>query len=455
MGVEHFDFFVIGAGSGGVRGARLAAQAGRKVGIAERSAFGGTCVNVGCVPKKLFSYASHFSEYFEQASGFGWHSGSERQFDMGTFIRNKDREILRLNGIYEKLLEDNGVRIFRGEASFIDSHRITIGETIITADKILIATGGTPIIPKIAGASHGFISDDLFYLDSLPKRVVIVGGGYIAVEFAGIFRGLGSQVTQIYRGKRLLGGFDEDVSNFLASEMVKKGIDIRFEDNITALRKEGVRKEGDLTIASLQSGVEISADIIFFAIGRRALSDNLNLSAAGVDLDEKGLIKIDRHYATSSSDIYAVGDIVGRMALTPVALREATIVVENLFGSSNSVIDYSLVPTAVFSNPAIGVVGLTQSQCDERGLKYDIYKSEFTALQHQLSGSDERVFIKMLVDKLSDKVLGIHMVGDSSPEIMQGFAVALQGGLTKKHFDATIGIHPTSAEELVTLRKSS
>ncbi len=445
--MEQFDFFVIGGGSGGVRGARLAAQLGKKVGIAERSAFGGTCVNVGCIPKKLFSYAAHFSEYFEYATGFGWEEGSHRDFNVKKFIANKDKEILRLNGIYEKIMQDNGVSIYKGTAKFLDANRLQIGDEQISADKFLIATGGTPALPDIEGVELASISDDLFTLDKLPKKSVVVGGGYIAVEFAGILQGLGSQVTQFYRGDKLLRGFDEDIADFLATEMQKKSIDIRFNDNITALKKDG-----DSITAKLQNGGTITADKFFFATGRNPLSDNMDLKTAGVQCSKKGFIEVNDSYQTSVEHIYAVGDIVGKLALTPVALREATIVVDSLFGTANLGIDYNLVPTAVFSNPAIATVGLTQIKADAQGIKYDIYKSQFTALQHQLSGSDERTFIKMLVEKSTDKVLGIHMVGDSSPEIMQGFAVALQAGATKKQFDATIGIHPTVAEELVTLR---
>lgn len=447
---KKFDFLVIGAGSGGVRAARLAAAYGARTGIVEQAALGGTCVNVGCIPKKLFTIAAHFSEAFQQAKDYGWDNITEPKFDIARFQANKDQEIQRLNDIYQALLNDSGVHIFNGTASFTAPNCIRVGNTELMADKILIATGGKPFVPPFLGNEHADISDKLFSLKSLPRRVIIVGGGYIAVEFASILHGLGAEVVQIHRGKRLLRGFDEDIGEKLGEEMQKKGIELIFNDTPLALKKDS---DGYIT-AHLKSGMSIATDRVFYATGRRPHSEALNLKAAGVRCGADGAIDVDENYRTSAQHIYAVGDVSGHVALTPVALRQATMVADKLFAVPTLDINYDLIPTAVFSNPPLAAIGLTAETADKRGLDYDIYQTTFTPLQNRLCRDSGQTFIKMLVEKCSDKVLGLCMLGDAAAEIVQGFAVAVNAGLTKRQFDLTLGIHPTVAEEFVTLRQA-
>lgn len=448
MSSYDYDLFVIGAGSGGVRASRIAAQLGAKVAVAEDRFYGGTCVNIGCVPKKLFVYASHFAEEFEDAAGFGWTVG-ERNFDWPALVANKTAEIERLNGIYERILKNAGVEIVDARATVVDAHTVEAGGRRITAEHILVATGGKPFLPDIRGREHASISDDMFYLEKFPKRVVVVGGGYIAVEFAGIMKGLGAAVTQLYRGPHFLRGFDDDLRQFLAQEMRKKGVDVRFNSTV-----ECIEKRGDELYAELSNGSEITADLILYATGRVAKTENLGLEAAGVELADNGAIKVDGEFRTSVPSIYAIGDVIDRVQLTPVALGEGMWLARHLFGEAPTApFDYADIPSAVFSQPALASVGLTEAAAHDGYGDLDVYISEFRALKHTLSGSEERSFMKLIVDKASDRVVGAHMAGPEAGEIIQGLAIAVKMGATKAQFDATIGIHPTSAEEFVTMRE--
>lgn len=442
-----YDLFVIGAGSGGVRASRMSASYGAKVAVAEDRYLGGTCVNVGCVPKKLLVYASHFSEEFRDAAGFGWTVGP-RSFSWPTLIENKNAEIARLNGIYRSLLEKAGVELIEARAVVVDPHTVEVGGRRVTAEKILVATGGWPTIPDIPGREHVVTSNEAFFLDELPRRVVIVGGGYIAVEFAGIFHGLGSEVTQLYRGPLFLRGFDDDVRSFLAEEMTKKGVDLRFNANIAR-----VDRQGDTLVATLEDGGVIEADIIMYATGRDPNTRGLGLEQAGVRLAPNGAVMVDDEFHSSVSSIYAIGDVIDRVALTPVAIAEGMVFAWNNFRTGGRTMDYADIPTAVFSQPNIGTVGLTEAEAWSRFDDVEVYMSSFRPMKHTLSGSDERAMMKLVVDKASDRVVGVHMVGPEAGEIMQGIGVALKAGATKADFDATIGIHPTSAEEFVTMRE--
>jgi glutathione reductase (NADPH) len=449
MAEYDYDLFTIGAGSGGVRAARISAGYGAKVGIAEDTYLGGTCVNVGCVPKKLLVYASHFAEDFEDAAGFGWSVG-ERKFDWPTLIASKNKEIERLNGIYGRLLGNAGVTLYEGRATVVDPHTVSINGETITAKYILVATGGWPVVPDIPGKEHAITSNEAFYLDDLPKRVVVVGGGYIAVEFAGIFHGLGSAVTQLYRGPLFLRGFDDDVRGFLADEMRKKGVDLRFNANIAR-----IEKKGDVFLAELEDGTVLETDLVMYATGRAPKARGIGLEEAGVELNGKGAIVVDDHFKSSVDSIYAIGDVIDRMALTPVAIAEGMVLAANLFRGESGVMDYADVPTAVFSQPNIGTAGLTEAQARETYGAVDIYKSSFTPMKHTLTGRDEKTFMKLIVDQASDRVVGFHMVGPDAGETTQGVGIALKCGATKAQFDATVGIHPTAAEEFVTMREKA
>ncbi|MBV7330672.1 glutathione-disulfide reductase [Chloroflexi bacterium TSY] len=446
-----YDLFTIGAGSGGVRASRFAASYGARVAVAEERYYGGTCVNVGCVPKKLFVYASHYADDFEDAAGFGWTVGN-RQFDWQTLVQNKDAEISRLNGIYNRILDAAGVEQFDGRATIVDPHTVEINGQQITARYILVATGGWPWMPEIPGAEHTISSNEAFYLKELPKRIIIAGGGYIATEFASIFHGLGVETIQLYRAGLFLRGFDEELRNTLAEEMRKKGIDLRFHAPVITQ----VEKKSDGLHATLADGSRLVADQIMFATGRRPLTANLGLENAGVELGKNDAIVVDDYSQSSVPSIYAIGDVTNRMNLTPVALAEGMAVARTLFNDQPTKPDYNNVPTAIFSQPNIGTVGLTEGAA--RALnnnKIDIYRSKFRALKHTLSGRDEQTLMKLIVHSETDRVLGVHMVGPDAGEIIQGFAVALKAGATKEVFDATIGIHPTSAEEFVTMREKS
>lgn len=443
-----YDLFVIGGGSGGVRGARMAAATGARVAIAESYRYGGTCVIRGCVPKKLLSYAAHFHEDFEDAAGFGWNVPAPT-FDWGRLIANKDTEIDRLEGIYEKLLSTAGVEACHGHARLLDAHTVEVGDQRFTAETILIATGGTPTFPSEPGWEHGISSNEAFHLEELPKRVVVAGGGYIAVEFAGIFNGLGSQVTQMYRGPQILRGFDDDVRNTLAGEMVKKGIDIIVETIIDRIEKQN---DGSLLL-HLSDGSTLETDVVMAATGRKPNVANLGLEQVGVALAENGAIRVDEYSKTSVDNIYAVGDVTDRINLTPVAIQEAMAFVDTVFRKTPRAMDHADVPSAVFSHPPVSTVGLTELQARERHGALDIYRSTFRPLKHTLSGRDEKTMMKLIVAQDSQRVVGVHMVGLDAPEIVQGMAVALKAGATKQVFDATVGIHPTAAEEFVTMRE--
>ncbi len=441
------DLFVIGAGSGGVRAARMAAGLGVRVAIAENQYLGGTCVNVGCVPKKLFVYASHFREDFAAAKGFGW-TTSEPIFDWSRLLAQKNREIHRLQGIYEGLLDNSGVQVITGQAQIINEHTVVIGEQCFRCERILIATGAQPSVPDIPGKEFVVTSNEMFALETLPERILIVGGGYIAVEFAGIMHGLGVKTTLCYRGDKLLRGFDDDVRDFIAQEMTKKGIDIRFNAEINC-----VEKNANGFIAHTSQDQIIQADLVLYATGRKPNTEDLGLKALGVEMDGSGVIKINQHYQTSIPSIYALGDVANRFNLTPVATAEAMAFVNQCYTSQPTFVDYDNIPTAIFSQPNIGTVGLTEVEARKRYPEIDIYKSVFTPMKHTLSGLGEKTLMKMVVNHNNDKVLGLHMVGADAGEIIQGMAVAIRSGATKAVFDSTIGIHPTAAEEFVTMRK--
>ncbi|MFJ9450034.1 glutathione-disulfide reductase [Herbaspirillum sp. NPDC101397] len=446
MSQYDYDLFTIGGGSGGVRASRFASQYGARVAIAESKDLGGTCVNVGCIPKKLMSYSAHFHEDFADAAGFGWTVG-ETRFDWAALIAAKDKEIARLNGIYRKILDGAKVDIVEGYATMEDAHTVSVNGKRYTAAHILVATGGHPTVPEIPGKELGIVSDDFFHLTALPKRSVVLGGGYIAVELASILNGLGSEVTLVYRGKHLLRGMDSELGVFLAEEMRKKGMTILFENNIEAIKSAGAGKR-----VQLSDGKTIDADCVLFATGRHANTAGLGLEKAGVTLTDKGAVKVDEHFVSGVPSIHAIGDVIDRVALTPVALAEGMVVAARLFNKGGREMSYENIPTAVFSHPNVGTVGLSEEDARKRVGEVLIFKSEFKALKHTLSGNTERTFMKLVVDAKSDRVLGVHMVGADAGEIVQGFAVALQCGATKAQFDATIGIHPTSAEEFVTMR---
>lgn len=447
MSDHDYDLFTIGAGSGGVRASRMSASYGARVAVAEERAMGGTCVNVGCIPKKLMVYASHYSEDFEDAAAYGWTVGP-RSFDWATLIANKDKEITRLNGIYRNILESNGVDIIEGRATVVDPHTVEVGGRKITAKHILVATGGWPRMPEGQGAELAISSNEIFHLEKQPERVLVVGGGYIAVEFAGILHGMGSQVTQVYRGPLFLRGFDDDCRTTLAEEMRKKEIDLRFDTNLTSIEKTGSGLR-----ATLDDGSSLEVDQVLCAIGRVPLSSNLGLEAAGVKLGKKGEIIVDEYGASSVPSIHAIGDVTDRINLTPVALHEGMCLAATLFDGRPTSPDHEDVASAVFSQPNIGSVGLTEAQARDRYGDVVIYRSKFRALKHTLTGSNEQTMMKIIVDSKSDRVVGVHMVGPDAGEIIQGIAIAVKCGATKAQFDATIGIHPTAAEEFVTMRE--
>ena len=452
-----YDLFVIGGGSGGVRAARMAAGTGARVAIVESHRYGGTCVIRGCVPKKLFSYAAHYHEDFEDAAGFGWTVGEQR-FDWRRLMANKNAEIARLEGIYERLLNDAGVAIHRGHGRLLDAHGIEVEGSAqsgaqnpnrsFRAETILIATGGAPSYPSGPGWEFAISSNEVFELDALPERAVVYGGGFIAVEFASIFNGLGVQVTEIYRGPQILRGFDDDVRNALAAEMVKKGIALRLETTI-----DHIEKTASGLALRLSDGETLETDLVLAATGRRPNTGNLGLSAAGVALNEGGAIMVDAYSCSSQPNIYAVGDVTDRIALTPVAIAEAMAFVDTVYRGTPRAMDHTSVPSAVFSHPTVATVGLSEHEAREVCAEIDIYRSSFQPLRHTLTGRDERAMMKLIVDRRSQKVVGAHMVGADAPEIIQGIAVAIKAGATKRDFDATVGIHPTAAEEFVTLRE--
>ncbi len=443
-----FDLFVIGAGSGGVRAARFAAGFGAKVAVAESRYLGGTCVNVGCVPKKLLVYGAHYAEDIGQAQGYGW-TIDGATFDWKTLIANKDREIQRLNGIYRSILVDSGVTLLQAHARLVDAHTVEVEGKQYTAEHILIATGGWPHVPAIPGREHAITSNEAFYLESLPRRVLVVGGGYIAVEFASIFHGCGADTKLLYRGELFLRGFDGSLRDHLKDEMIKKGVDLQFNADIVHIDKQA---DGSL-LATLEDGRTLEADCIFYATGRRPMLDNLGLEKAGVALDARGFIAVDDEYRTSVSSILAIGDVIGRVQLTPVALAEGMAVARRLFKPEQyRKVDYTTILTAVFSLPNMATVGLTEEEAREQGYNVTIFESRFRPMKLTMTDSLERSLMKLVVDAETDRVLGCHMAGPDAGEIMQGLGVALKAGATKQVFDDTLGIHPTAAEEFVTMR---
>ena len=447
MADYDYDLFVIGAGSGGVRAARIAASLGAKVAIAEEHRVGGTCVIRGCVPKKLFVYAAHFKDDFEDAEGYGWSIG-DTSFSWGKLIAAKDKEIDRLNGIYIRNLGNSGVEIIDGRAILADAHTVEVAGKTVTAETILVATGGWPFKPDIPGIEHSVSSNEMFHHDELPRRALVVGGGFIAVEFAGILNGLGVDVTLSYRGEQILRGFDQDMRDGLAGEMVKKGIDVKLGSVIT-----GITKTASGLVVSQQDGGDIETDLVLYATGRVPNTGGLGLENAGVEMSVKGAVVVDDYSRSSVSNIYAVGDVTDRVALTPVAIREGQAFAETLYGGKPTTTNYENIPSAVFSQPPIGTVGLTEEEARTHHGEIDIYKTSFRALKHTLTGRDELVVMKIIVEAATDVVLGVHMLGGDAPELAQVFGIALQCCATKAQFDATVALHPSSAEEFVTMRE--
>ena len=444
-----FDLFVIGAGSGGVRAARFAAGFGARVAVAEDRYLGGTCVNVGCIPKKLFLYAADYQEDIEHAKGFGW-DVHRAGFDWTTLRQNKDKEISRLNTVYRNLLVNSGVQLVEGHARFAGSNEVEVDGKRYRAKHILIATGGWPKVPDIPGNEHIITSNEAFYLEQLPQRMVVVGGGYIAVEFASIFHALGVKTTLMYRKELFLRGFDMAVREHLREEMCKKRVDLQFNTDIERIERN---PDGSFTLHLIDDR-KIETDCVFYATGREAMLENLGLENTSVSLDERGFIEVNDEYETKDASILAIGDVIGRIQLTPVALAEGMAVARRLFKPDeyHGLVDYSQVPTAVFSLPNIGTIGMTEEQAREQGHRVKIFESRFRALKLTLTDSQERTLMKLIVDAETDVVLGCHMVGPSAGEIIQGLAVAIRAGATKRVFDETMGIHPTAAEEFVTMR---
>lgn len=446
MSDYQYDLIVIGGGSGGVRAARIAAGHGAKVAICEEYRYGGTCVIRGCVPKKFMVYAAHFHEEFEDSQSYGW-SKSPAKFDWNTLIENKDTEIDRLNNIYIKLLKNAGVEVFDGRGKFVGQHHVAIGSETLSTKKILIATGGTPFFPNTPGVDAAISSNEAFHLKELPKSIAIVGGGYIAVEFAGIFNGLGVDTHLIYRGDNILRGFDNDIREHLANEIDKKGIQIKLNTDIETITKQSNHKT-----LMLNNGDSLDVEQIMYATGRTPNTTDLGLESVGVSLGKKGEILVDENSQTNIPNIFAVGDVTDRIALTPVATMEGHAFADTQFGNKPRLADHNDVPSAVFSQPPVATVGLSEIDAKEKGIDVDTYRSEFRTLKHSITENTERTLMKLVVDKASDKVIGAHMVGADSAEIMQGIAIAIKAGATKANFDSTVGIHPSSAEEFCTMR---
>jgi glutathione reductase (NADPH) len=447
---NQYDLFVIGAGSGGVRAARMAAATGAKVAVAEARFLGGTCVNVGCVPKKLFYYGAHYAADFQDAAGFGWQINNPA-FNWPVLRDNKNAEIERLNGIYEKLLTDAGVTIVRGYARLSSANTLEIGDQQYSAKRILIATGCKPYIPDFSGSEYAMSSDDVFYLETLPKTVVVVGGGYIALEFAGIFKGLGVDTTLAYRGTQLLRHFDSSLGQRLAIEMQQHGIKVQFEKQVESIEKLANQQ----LLLRYSDGDTVTADAVLYATGRKPMTADLGLAHTAVTLRDNGQIVVDDYFQSAEPSIFALGDIIGTPELTPVALAQGMAFVDSWYKNKKRTVDYQNIATAVFSSPNIASVGLSEAQAKEQCSAIAVYESEFRHLKHTLSGNAERTYMKLIVDGDSDKVVGAHMMGQDAGEIIQGVAVAIKAGATKQTFDQTIGIHPTAAEEFVTMRTAS
>lgn len=447
MSQYDFDLFVIGGGSGGVRAGRIAAGYGARVAVAEEYRYGGTCVIRGCVPKKLLVYGSEFSHAFEDAAGFGWSVGESR-FDWPAMIAAKDKEIGRLEKIYRGLFENAGAKTFDGRATLKDAHTVLINDKPVTAGTILIATGGHPVKPSIPGVELMITSNEAFHLKDMPKRIIVIGGGYIACEFAGIFNGFGAKVTQLYRGEQILRGFDHDIRSHLAGELVKSGIDLKVKTDVTKIEKVA----GGL-LAHLTDGSTLEVDAVMAATGRKPNTDGLGLDAVGVKTDADGAVVVDEYSRSSVANIYAVGDVTNRINLTPVAIREGHAFADTIFGNKPRKADHNDVPAAVFSQPSVGTVGLSEEDARKAYGEVDVYRTTFRPMRATVSGRDERILMKLVVDAKTDRVVGAHMVGPEAGEIIQGIAIAIKAKATKADFDATVGIHPTAAEEFVTLRE--
>jgi glutathione reductase (NADPH) len=442
-----FDLFVIGAGSGGVRAGRMAAEKGKKVAIAEVSALGGTCVNVGCVPKKLFVYASQFPELFHASQGYGWNIEQSQSFNWETLRDNKTREIKRLNGIYQNLLTQSGAQIIKGRASLEGPQQVSINGESYSAENILIATGGWPYIPEFEGSELAISSNEMFTLKQLPEKAVVVGGGYIAVEFAGILNGLGVKTDLIYRGDRLLKSFDPQCSEKVTDGMIAKGVNIHLNTEVRSISGQ----ENQLTV-HLNNGQSLEAGIALYATGRTANTQGLGLENTAIKTQSNGAIIVDDYFKTAEPNIYALGDVIDRVQLTPVAIQESMLLLEQLYGENKPRMDYDNIPTAVFSQPELATVGLTEQQARDKYSNIKVYESDFRPMFETLGQGEGRVYIKLIVDSATDRVVGCHMVGEHAAEIIQGIAIAIKARATKADFDQTMGIHPTVAEELVTLK---
>ncbi len=449
MSEYDYDLFVIGGGSGGVRAARIASQYGARVAVTEEYRYGGTCVIRGCVPKKLFVYASHFTDEFADAAGFGW-TVKGASFDWKRLVANKDVEIERLSKIYVSNLANAGVEVFRSRAELRDAHTVELTEDkrTLTAERILIAVGAAPFVPDFPGAEHTITSNEAFHLEQLPDSITVVGGGYIAVEFAGIFNGLGVDITQLYRGEQILRGFDDDLRNHLAREMTKKGITVR-----TGVNVQSMKEAGSEFSVSTDDGKSFKTGLVMYATGRVPNTDGLGLENAGVETDDKGAITVNGFSQSNVANIYAVGDVTNRVNLTPVAIREGHAFADTVFGDKPTAVDHANIPTAVFSQPELGTIGLTEAQARDEFEDVDIYKSTFRPIKHTLSGSDEQMLMKLIIDAATDKILGCHIIGPDASEMAQLLGIAVKMGATKADIDATMAVHPTAAEELVTMRE--
>jgi len=448
MSEYDYDLFVMGVGSGGVRAARMSATYGARVATAEDKYLGGTCVNVGCVPKKLFVYASHFAEDYHHAEGFGWQKAAP-EFDWPTLIGNKNTEIKRLNGVYKGLLDSAGVTHFDGRARIVDAHHVSVNDQVISTESILIATGGWPTVPEFPGSEHVITSNEAFFLDELPGRSLVVGGGYIAVEFAGIFAGLGVESHLSYRGPLFLRNFDQSVRQAVAEELAKKNINLHFDSNVERVEKNA---DGSFKV-TFKEGNELETDLVMYATGRKPSVADIGLENVNVETRSNGAIIVDDEFRTSEANIFALGDVIDRIQLTPVAIKEAMVFAQTQYLNQPTTMDYEDIATAVFCQPNIGTVGLTEAEAREQYEEIDIYLSTFKAMKHSLSGSEEKSLMKIIVDRKSDRVIGVHMVGAEAGEIVQGIGIAVKAGATKAIFDATVGIHPTTAEEFVTMRE--
>lgn len=463
MATYDYDLLVIGAGSGGVRAARMASQKGARVAVCEAHRLGGTCVNVGCVPKKLLVYGADFGDELEDAPAYGWSVPGEPRFDWSTLIAAKDREIARLNGIYEKLLTSAGVTILEGRARCTDAHTVEVNGTRYTAEHILVATGSEPAMPGIPGHELVGTSDDAFHLAELPKHVTVVGGGYIGVEFACIFRGFGAEVTHVHRGDPPLRGFDDEMRQHLREEMRKLGIDLQYGRTVERVEEGAARREepaggrersrGEDVRLTLDDGRTLETGFMLCATGRTPRTDGMGLDEVGVERTERGAIRVDEFFRSSVPSIRGLGDVIDRVPLTPVALEEGMALADMLFADRTEPFGYGGTPSAVFSRPPLATVGLTEGEAVAQYDEVDVYRTRFTPMKHALTGRDQKALMKILVDRRSDVVLGLHMVGPEAAEIVQGFAAAMVAGATKTQLDRTVGIHPTSAEEFVTMRQ--